>query len=529
MRGSDTVRRAGSNVSSLIVGALALGAIALTAPPASADTVVGGQRLAEHGLIVDLPSGLPKPPKVTAASYVLADLETGQIIAAKDPHRRLRPASTLKMLTALTLLPRLDKEGTYVAHRSDVLQDGSSVGLVEGHKYTINQLFLGMLLPSGNDAAHALARAGGGVGPTRKLMQAEAKRLQALDTSVVNSSGLDEPGQFSSAYDLALFARAGMSRADFRRYVGMRTAEFPGEYRRETYQIQNQNRLLGKFPGTIGVKTGYTTMARNTFAVAVKRDGRTLLLTLMRSDAGIREDAMALMEWGFVFADQAEPVGQLVDPVPPAAAPTAPVNEVPARDREQVALSPAFPFAGFAAPAAASAGGLFLVSGLTALGVKRRRRRRRVRAELAYRAARFSQIAYSPPPGPLEAHVRSMPLDQLEIPIPEPAMNCNGRPRRRPELPDDVDLHDRRYGEELPFPPDGPELFAGPFHPDDPEFMDRPFHPDDPEFIDEPFHPDDPELVDGRDGPGPLYPPRGRRLDLDGYPDRRYSRRPTRG
>jgi len=257
--------------------------------------------------------------------------------------------------------------------------------------------------------------------------------------------------------------------------------------------------------------------------VAVKRGGRTLLLTLMRSDPGIREDAMALIEWGFVFADQAAPVGQLVDPAPTAGAPTEPVNGVPAGDREPVALSPAVSFAGYAA---ASLGGLFLVSGLTALGVRRRRQRRRVRAELAYRAAGFSQIAYSPPPGPLEAHVRSMPQDQLEIPIPEPAMSGNGRRRRHPELPDDPALRDREFGEELPFPPDGAQ---GRFYPDDPELMDRRFYPDDPELVDGRFYPDDPELIDGRDGSAPSYPARGRRLDPDDYPAPRYSRRPTRG
>lgn len=469
MRGSDTVRRVGTTVS-LIIGVLVLATTTLTASPAAADTTIGGDRLAARGLIIDIPPGALLPPKISAAAFVLADLDTGQIIAAQNPHRRLRPASTQKMLTALTLLPRLEKNDTYVAQYSDVAQDGSSVGLVEGHRYTINQLFLGMLLPSGNDAAHALAMAAGGVPRTRSLMMAEARRLQALDTRVVNSSGLDEPGQFSSAYDLALFARAGMARTDFRRYVGMRIADFPGENRRETYQIQNQNKLLGKFAGTIGVKTGYTTLARNTFAVAVTRNGRTLLLTLMRSDGGIREDAKAMLEWGFANADLATPVGQLVEPVPPGGVATPTATPSRSAAREQVELAPAFPFAGFAAPAAAGAGGVVVVSGLTAFGVRRRRQRRRFKAELAYRAAGFSTIAYVPPPGPLVARIPSAPTEYgYDRPSPpRPGPNGHGRPGVEPEPdehPDDLEPPASAYpdhGRRLdvrgrpPGPPPGP-------------------------------------------------------------------------
>ncbi|HKA68637.1 MAG TPA: D-alanyl-D-alanine carboxypeptidase [Actinomycetes bacterium] len=400
------MRRAATSIS-LIVGGLALAVTALTTAPAVADTTIGGPMLAETGLVVDLPPGAQRPPGVDAAAYVLADLDTGQIIAAKSPHRRLRPASTQKMLTAVTLLPRLNKTDAYEARHSDAAQEGSSVGLVEGHRYTIHQLFLGMLLPSGNDAAHALAMAAGGVARTRALMMAEAHRLQALDTTVVNSSGLDEPGQYSSAYDLALFARAGMARADFRRYVSTQTADFPDDAMGKTYQIQNGNRLLGSFWGTIGVKTGYTSLAHHTYAVAVNRNGHTLLLTLMRSDGSLWEDAKALVDWGFANLGVATPVGQLVDPVPPGgvAAPNAPPSERPAAG--PAAVSNGFPFAA----SAASVGGVALVSGLTAVGVRRRQRRRRIKAALAYRAAGFSTIAYVRPPGPLVAQVSSGPPD----------------------------------------------------------------------------------------------------------------------
>src|SRR5690606_21064098 len=141
-------------------------------------------------------------------------LDSGEILAARWAHGQLLPASTLKTLTALTLLPRLDPDATYVAQRADAAIEGSKVGLHPGQTYTVRQLFQGLMMASGNDTAHALATLGGGMAATAALMNAEAKRLQANDTVVANTSGLDAPGQVSSAYDLALIARAALARPD---------------------------------------------------------------------------------------------------------------------------------------------------------------------------------------------------------------------------------------------------------------------------------------------------------------------------
>ena len=123
---------------------------------------VGGPRLAGRGLV--LPPGAPKLPKdLTAHGWLLADLDTGEVLAARDAHGRYPPASTLKMLTALTLLPKLkDRRVLLTATESDVDVDGTRVGLVAKGRYTVDVLFQAMLMASGNDAANALARAAGG-------------------------------------------------------------------------------------------------------------------------------------------------------------------------------------------------------------------------------------------------------------------------------------------------------------------------------------------------------------------------------
>ena len=212
----------------------------------------------------------PKPlPRLSAASYLLADLETGEVLAARNPHGRLRPASTLKVLTALTVLPVLDPESVYTAAFEDANVDGSKVGIVPDATYTVHQLFEAMFLMSGNDAANALANAAGGVAETVAAMNATAHELGALDTTAVNPSGLDAPRQFTSAYDLALIARAALERDDFRAYATTMKSDFPGKAtkpgkRRKTFEISTQNKLVLNYDGAIGVKNGWTTKARGT-------------------------------------------------------------------------------------------------------------------------------------------------------------------------------------------------------------------------------------------------------------------------
>lgn len=284
---------------------------ALTAGP------VGGPRLASARVVVDAPPGTPAPPHLKDAAWVLADLDSGQIIAAKAAHTRFRPASTLKVLTAQTLLPLLDPATVVRATADDANVEGSRVGVAPRGTYTVDQLFQGLLLASGNDAASALARAAGGLETTVAAMNASAAHLGALDTVAKNPSGLDAPGQLSSAYDLALIGRAAMEQPRFRTYVATRQAPFPGttvKGKRQSFMIQNHNRLLYNYEGTIGLKNGYTDAARRTYISAVTRAGRTYLLAEMYSLEWSWRPQAAMYDWAFGHGDEVTPVGQLVDP-----------------------------------------------------------------------------------------------------------------------------------------------------------------------------------------------------------------------
>jgi D-alanyl-D-alanine carboxypeptidase (penicillin-binding protein 5/6) len=273
----------------------------------------------------------PALPTTNSAAWLVADADSGGVLAAHNPHKRLPPASTLKMLFADTVLPKFDKTRRHKVVDADLagLGAGSSlVGIERGTTYTVEELWLGVFLRSGNDAVHVLCAMNGGVDRTVREMRARAKALRADDTHVVSPDGYDRTGQVSSAYDLTLFARAGLRNADFRQYCSTRVADFPAGGGK-TFQIQNTDRLLGGYRGLIGVKNGYTTNAGNTFTGAAKRDGRTLLVTVMHPTSGYDEvytEAAALLDWGFKAGDSVEPVGTLAEPLTATASPSTPAS-----------------------------------------------------------------------------------------------------------------------------------------------------------------------------------------------------------
>lgn len=348
------------------------------AGPGADGAVVGGPRLAGRGAV--LPPGAPKLPKdLTAHGWLLADLDTGAVLAARDAHGRYPPASTLKMLTALTLLPKLkDRRILLTATDSDVNVDGTRVGLVAHGRYTLDVLFQAMLMASGNDAANALARAAGGTRRTLADMDAEARRLQAFDTHAATPSGLDGPGQLTSAYDLALIARAGLARSDFRKYTAQRRGWIPAQkpkYKR--FEFANGNRLLYEYPGAIGGKNGFTDAARHTFVGAARRGGRRLVVTLMfgeQQPVRMSVQAARLLDWGFALRPALPPVGTLVDPADPSATPAP--TPTPSREPglQSAAAPPAESDGGPPGPVIAGAIGVALVLAAGGYAVTRRRR-----------------------------------------------------------------------------------------------------------------------------------------------------------
>ncbi|MEU1686672.1 serine hydrolase [Micromonospora sp. NPDC005707] len=290
-------------------------------PPPSVpeEQAVGGDALATAGLVA--PPGSPAPPAVTATTWLVADLDTGAVLGACGPHEYGIPASTQKLLLTATLLNRLDPKQVATATRADLdIERGSSaVGLLVGGRYPVETLWLGLLLQSGNDAANMLARLGAGSARAGVAeMNAEAHRLGARQTHAATPSGLDGPGQFTSAYDLALIARACFADARFRRYALTERTQIPAQpaLKKGGFQIQNENQLIYRYPGALGGKTGFTERARHSFVGAAQRGGRRLVVTLLGAESrparGWQQGAQ-LLDWGFSLPRDAS-VGRLVDP-----------------------------------------------------------------------------------------------------------------------------------------------------------------------------------------------------------------------
>jgi len=297
--------------------------VAGTAAPALAAAPAGKSekqqvedRLGRSGVVVDVPRGTPAPPAPQATGWLLADLDSGEIIAAQGAHTQLAPASTLKVLTALAIGSRLDLDTPYTARDADAAVDGSKVGLVPGSRYTVRDLLNGLMLGSGNDCAEALAAVFGGDAKAVTRMNDVAESLGAKDTTAATPSGLDAPGQVTTAYDLALISRAALDDATVSKVMATRNYKFPAGGKalgagRKRFDIQNHNKLLGTFPGATGGKTGFTEAARQSFVGSAERNGRRYLVTLLHGEGRPWQQAGALLDWAFANAAKAEPVGEL--------------------------------------------------------------------------------------------------------------------------------------------------------------------------------------------------------------------------
>ena len=351
------------------------------APGAAAATgsavpqAIGGPQLASRGVVVDYASRqVPRLPGIQASAFVVADAGTGQVLAAKDPHGWYRPASTLKMLTAVTLIPLLNPDATVVASKQATSTVPNVAGLVTGRAYKISDLFTALLTISANDAAIALTAATGSLRKGMALINAEARHLQADDTVAVDPNGLDAPDQHTSAYDLALVARQALTQPAFLKYDQTISARFVVA-RHNAVTLFNQNSLLTNYPGAVGGKIGWTSAASATYVGMATRHGVTLIVTLLHCPALTEvKSAEALLNWGFSAGGKVIPIGTLVSPQrPPSAPPTAAASPGP---REQAVARPRPAAAGPSVLAAAGFSGAAVTAAIAGFAYSRRQRLR---------------------------------------------------------------------------------------------------------------------------------------------------------
>lgn len=252
------------------------------------------------------PIGSLPIPDGPAQTWILADLDSGQVLAGRDQNLAHPPASTIKVLLALVALDEVSMDSTVVADVADTQVECNCVGIKPGRSYTARQLLDGLLLVSGNDAANTLAHLMGGADATVAKMNAKAASLGATSTHAATPSGLDGPGGSgaSTAHDLAVIFRAAMANPMFAHITAEPSAMFPGDHGDEP--ITNQDELLTRYPGAIGGKTGFTNAARKTFVGAAARGGRRLVVAMMYGmvkpgGPTYWDQAGSLFDWGFAL------------------------------------------------------------------------------------------------------------------------------------------------------------------------------------------------------------------------------------
>lgn len=223
-----------------------------------------------------------RPPDMAGKAALVMDGATGKVVYQRNVHMRLAPASITKVMTAIVALEKGNLKDK-VEIKAQHLVEGSSMGLIPGDLVSLEDLLWGLLLPSGNDAALAIAEhvGGGSVNSFVKMMNEKVQELGLRNTQFVNPHGLDEDGHFSSAYDLAMMSRYALSNPVFAKMVSTQEITIRAS---RTFTLYNNNRLLGKsqwVPGVDGVKTGLTDNSGDSLVASATRNGHRVIVVVL--------------------------------------------------------------------------------------------------------------------------------------------------------------------------------------------------------------------------------------------------------
>ena len=248
-------------------------------------------------------SQVPPEPEIGARAAIVVEYPSGRILYARSAHDRLAPASTTKILTAILAIEYGKLQDVVTVNEADLVGE-SSMGLVSGEQQTLHELLYGLLLPSGNDAAEAIARSLGekstSADPTLAepvarfvgMMNARVTQLGLEDSHFMNPHGLDADGHYSSAYDLASLSWYALHLPVFNEVVSQPGHDSPG------HALLNTNEMLTRYPGADGIKTGWTDAGGLCLVTSASRDGKRLISVVLNAPHWYT-DSTALLDYGF--------------------------------------------------------------------------------------------------------------------------------------------------------------------------------------------------------------------------------------
>lgn len=260
------------------------------------------RRLLLIGLLLVCQTALAQPdpfPKVATSYLVLVD---GKVMWERQPDRRLPPASLTKLMTALLLVEGGQLNDTVTVTAAAEHETGSHIGLKEGEQFRSEDLLAAMLIASANDACHALAdHAGGSEARFVQMMNQRARQLGLRHTHFANACGHDARNHYSSTRDLARLARELLKHAEITGFTARPDAQIVTLDGARSYHFASTNALIGRYPGALGLKTGYTARAGKCL-VAYATRGETQVLLVMLHGNDRWWDAVDIMDIAFAHA-----------------------------------------------------------------------------------------------------------------------------------------------------------------------------------------------------------------------------------
>lgn len=247
----------------------------------------------------DSPKAEGTYPQPMAKAALLMDASSGRVLFAKNAHQHLSPASITKIMTALLVIENGDLGQAVTVSQYAADTPESSIWLETGEKLTREQLLYGCMLNSANDAAVTLAESVAGSEKNFvKLMNRRAQQLGMKDSHFCNAHGLETNGHFTTAFDLGLLSREALNNKIFRQVVATKTKNIPWAGKDYDRLLINQNRLLYRYEGTIGIKTGYTKVAGSCVIGAAQKGSRVLIAVAMNSTS-VYQDLEQMLDYGF--------------------------------------------------------------------------------------------------------------------------------------------------------------------------------------------------------------------------------------
>jgi D-alanyl-D-alanine carboxypeptidase (penicillin-binding protein 5/6) len=259
---------------------------------------------------IDTPDTIPAPteftpdgiPKTSAASVIVVDANNGRILYEKNADQVRPAASTQKLLTALIVAETGFLDRPVTVQSGDPLCEPVKLGIKPGETYQRMDLLRALLVKSPNDVARCLARDNAGsIDAFAEIMNRRALQLGAVHSHFVNPNGLPVPGQYSSARDLAMIARAAYANPTIRSIVCLPQLVFRYANGR-TRELENTNKLLRRLPYCNGMKTGYTDAAGKCLIASGTRPGKDVIVVVLGDSSGrVWRDASALLSWGLLM------------------------------------------------------------------------------------------------------------------------------------------------------------------------------------------------------------------------------------